>query len=246
VPQIFASRSARYSGAEKMRRTVRLVITTGLLFLVAAPGIVSAQKEFEGAVTMNMNTAGMSVDVLTLSKAGKVRQEMSMMGQNMVSIIDASAGTGLVLMPAMQMYMKLDLKALADQAGNHEMPKITPAGTTETIVGHTCENYNLEMQSGTMVMCVAKDLGFYTGSLSTQGPGAGGNASMQAYMDVFKQTFKDGFFPLKMTMSAEGQSMTMTVTRIEPKPVSDDQFKLDIPAGYTEMKMPGRGPGGSR
>jgi hypothetical protein len=38
--------------------------------------------------------------------------------------------------------------------------------------------------------------------------------------------------------------MTMTVRKIEPKSVSDDQFKLDIPAGYTEMKMPGGAAGG--
>jgi|SRR5688572_15123254 len=225
-----------------MRRTIRLVITTAVLFLVAAPGIVSAQKEFEGAVTMNMNMGGMSVEVLTLAKEGKVRQEMSMMGQNVISIIDATAGTGLMLMPAMQSYMKMDFQALAARAGTVETPKITPVGTTETIAGHTCENYTIEVQDGTMQMCVAKDLGFYTGSLNS-GRAMGGNASMQAYMDVFRQTFKDGFFPLKMTM---GTDMTMTVTKIEPKPVADEQFKLDVPAGYTEMKMPGRGPGGSR
>jgi hypothetical protein len=184
------------------------------------------------------------VEVVTLSKGNKVRQEMSMMGPDVVSIIDGDAGTGLMLMPAMQSYMKMDFKALASQAGSVGTPTITPTGTTETVVGHTCENYTVTMPNGTMQMCVAKDLGFYSGSLNASG-GTGGNPSMQAYTEVFRKTFPDGFFPLKMTVGAEGMAMTMTVTKIEPKSVSDDQFKQDVPAGYTEMKMPVRpGTGG--
>jgi hypothetical protein len=231
-----------------MLRAVRSIVAP-VLMLAVVPGCGTAQKEFEGAVTMNMNMGGMmSVDVVTLSKGNKVRQEMSMMGQDMISIIDGDAGTGLMLMPAMQSYMKMDFKALASQAsqaGSVGTPMITPTGTTETVLGHTCENYtvtmpNGAMQNGTMQMCVAKDLGFYSGSLNASG-GTGGNPSMQAYTEVFRKTFPDGFFPLKMTVGAEGMSMTMTVTKIEPKSVSDDQFKQEVPAGYTEMKMPVRG-----
>jgi hypothetical protein len=223
-----------------MRRAAGLVAVLALLFLALGRGVGSAQKEFEGAVTMTMNMGGMmSVDVVTLTKRGKVRQEMSMLGQDVVSIIDASAGTGLMLMPVQKSYMKLDFKAMAERVGPTQMPKITATGTRETIVGHTCENYAVEVPTGTTEMCIATDLGFYMGSLNAQGAGVVGNSSLQAYNDVFRQTFKDGFFPLKITVTSQGTAMTMTVTKIEPKAVSDDQFKLDIPAGYTEMKMPG-------
>ena len=230
-----------------MRRTVRPFVVLSLLFLANGCGTASAQKEFEGAVTMNMNMGGMlSVDITTLSKAGKVRQEMSMMGQDVVSIIDASSGTGLMLMPAQKSYMKIDFKALTERVGEMPAPQITATGTTETILGHTCENYTVEVPSGTTQICVAKDLGFYMGSLNTQGSGMGGRANMEAYTEVFRNTFKDGFFPLKMTVANQGTTMTLTVTKIERKSLSDDQFKLDVPDGYTEMKMPAppaRGPG---
>jgi Domain of unknown function (DUF4412) len=221
-----------------MRRVVRPFVACVLCVLAFAPARVSAQKEFEGAVTMNMNMGGMmSVDIVTLTKAGKVRQELSLMGQNVISIFDASAGTGLMLMPVQKSYMKIDLKGVADQFGSIPVPKITATGRKETIVGYTCENYTVEGPNGTTEMCIATDLGFYMGSLNTQSGGLGGNPSLQAHQDVFRKTFKDGFFPLKLTVSSQGTAMTMTVTRIEPKPVSDDQFTLDIPAGYTEMKM---------
>jgi hypothetical protein len=227
-----------------MRRSIRSIFVSAALFLALAPAAVSAQMEFEGAVTMNMNLGGaMSVDVLTLSKGNRVRQEMAMMGQNLVSIIDASAGMGLLLMPATQSYVKLDFKALAAQAGPQSTPTITPTGTSETIVGHKCDNYTVTIPHGTIEMCVAQDLGFYMGSLNAQTQGMG-NASMQAHADVFRQTFKDGFFPLKMVATSQSTAITMTVTNIEQKPISDDQFKLDVPAGYTEMKLSTRGPGG--
>lgn len=228
-----------------MVRTVLPIVALALSLPTVGPGTASAQKEFEGAVTMNMNMGGMmSMDVVTFSKPGKVRQEMSLMGQDVISIFDASAGTGLMLMPAQKSYMKIDFKAIADRVGAHATPKITATGTTETILGHRCENYTVEMPSGTTTMCVAKNLGFYMGSLNAQGRGMAGNANLQPYAEVFRTTFKDGFFPLKLTLTSEGMAMTMTVTKIEPKSLSDDQFKLDIPNGYTEMHFSVRGEDG--
>jgi hypothetical protein len=235
-----------------MRFTFRPIVVLALapvvLFLALGLAREKAEKEFEGAVTMNMNLGGMmSVDVVTLSKAGRVRQEVSMMGQDVISIFDASAGTGLMLMPVQRTYMKLDFRAMTEQMGTMPVPTITATGTRETIVGHTCENYAVAMPTSTTEMCVATDLGFYMGSLNAQGGGLGGNASMQAYAEVFRNTFKDGFFPLRMSLTSQGMALTMTVTKIEPKSLSDEQFKLDIPDGYTEMTMPVRGgPSGGR
>jgi hypothetical protein len=209
------------------------------------PRTTSAQTEFEGAVTMNMNMGGaLSIDVVSLTKAGKVRQEMTMMGQEVISIVDASAGTGLMLMPLQKSYMKLDFNALARRMGPMPPPKITATGTTETILGHTCEHYTVEMPSGTTAMCVATDLGFYMGSLNAQGGGMAGSSNLQAYNELFRTKFKNGFFPLELTVTSQGMAMTVVVTKIEAKPVSDDLFELDVPADYTEMKMPVRGTSG--
>jgi hypothetical protein len=204
-----------------------------------------AQEEFEGAVTMRMNMADrLKVDVVTLSKASKVRQEMTMMGQPVISIIDAEAGTGLMLMPQQKAYMRIDFKAMARRVGEMPVPTITPVGTKETIAGHRCENYDVVVPSGTTQMCVAKDLGFYMAGLqqSFQTNGIGSQSNMPEYVEVFRNTFRDGFFPLKMTVTNQGATMTLTVTKIEPRSLSDEQFELDAPAGYTELRPPSGGP----
>lgn len=99
------------------------------------------------------------------------------------------------------------------------------------------------MAENTINMCVATDLGYYF-----MGGGAGGGRGMAAspapgmseqMQQKIREMFGDGFFPLKMTMSQNGQNITMVAKSIEKKSVSDDIFR--IPEGYTRMGGMGGG-----
>ena len=64
--------------------------------------------------------------------------------------------------------------------------------------------------------------------------GAAGNPGLREYL----KAFKDGFFPLRMTVTKGGKTvMTQEAVKIEPGSLPEDLFAP--PAGYTELKMPG-------
>jgi hypothetical protein len=204
---------------------------------------VSAQNDFEGSVNMTMSMASMTFDVQSFAKGGKVRNEMSMMGMQTVSVFDARAGTAITLMPAMKMYSKIDLNALAAEAAQQSPPKITATGKKETIAGHECENYTVVLESTSLELCVAKDLGFFAGSANMMGGGRG-SANLAGAEKFWRENFKDGFFALRTTVTTDAGAVSTLVTGIEKKSVPDDMFKLEIPADFTEMPMPGRRGGG--
>lgn len=232
-----------------MQRVIRSILSCTLFAFVVAP--VTAQ-DFEGVVTMSMNipNMGMAVEMTHTAKAGKVRSEVNMMGQQMITVIDSEAGTGLVLMPAMQAYMRMDLKeamANANQGQEDQLPSIEATGQTETIAGHQCEHYNVTVNQNVMDMCVAKDLGFFSGSMG-MGGGQSVGGLQGANSDVWRELFEDGFFPLSISMTQNAMQISMQVTNIERRSVSDDLFNLEIPDGYTEMPGVlggGRGGGGA-
>jgi hypothetical protein len=214
--------------------------------LVLAPVALAAQQPFEGTVAYSMQMNDMNIDMVHHVKGGKVRQEMAMPGMGeMVVLLDMNTMTMNMLMPAQQAYMTMDLNAMANaqlEQDEMETPEITRTGEMETVAGHECENVAIAMKQGTINMCVASDLGYYFmgggagGGRNVASPAAGMSEQMQ---EKIREMFADGFFPLKMTMSQNGQNIRMTATSIEKKSVSDDLFT--IPAGYT--KMPGMGGG---
>jgi hypothetical protein len=58
---------------------------------------------------------------------------------------------------------------------------------------------------------------------------------------AFRAKFPNGFFPLRLTVTEGGKVTTdMVVTAIERRALADDMFT--VPAGFTEMRMPGMGP----
>jgi hypothetical protein len=70
------------------------------------------------------------------------------------------------------------------------------------------------------------------------GKGPMSNVATAAANPEYAKLYKDGFFPLRITDISKGKAETvMQVTSIEPKSIPASAF--EIPAGYTEMKMPG-------
>ncbi len=223
----------------RSRRFVGLVLGSALL-----AGPVAAQG-FEGVVAYKMTGNGGKNSEMAMSiKGNHVRTDMSAEGRNMAMLLDGQAMTMTMLMAEQKMYMTMDMNAARARAqgmkpGDHAPPKITALGTSETIAGRSCDNYLVETERSKIEFCNSKGLGNF---MSAQSPMGRGGASPLSDLDneAYRAYFKDGFFPLRVSTYDGGtKKVMMEATRVEPK--SLDAALFAIPAGYTEMKMPGMG-----
>lgn len=204
-------------------------------------GSVSAQG-FEGVVTYQITGhGGQKTELAMTIKGGLIRTDMSGEGHQMAMIMDADAQKMTMIMPEQKMYMTTDMKAMSERwKGMYDSlaPKITSLGTSETIAGRKCENYQVESNGKKTDLCVAKGMGTF---MMPRGPMGRGPASDVAALnsEAYGKYFKDGFFPLRV-MDLEEKRVVMEATRVEPKPIAASEFQ--VPAGFTQMNMPNMGP----
>jgi hypothetical protein len=217
-----------------------------LMLPLASPVALTAQA-FEGRVTADMQgpSGQAAMPVVMLVKGAKSRMEMSMGGMDMYMIMDGETKSMLSVMPSQRMYMRMDLEQAAQSmqgmGGQHTPPpppKITRTGRHETIAGRDCEHIELASErGGTMDICAAKGMGFFTGGMG--GPmGRGRGAGVPAGYEALMNEFKDGFFPLRIeVVDGTKRTQMMVVKSIEPQRVEASLFVP--PADFQEMKMPG-------
>ncbi len=236
------------------RRFVVAALVAAGLPLAAERGL--AQLPFEGSATFKMTMSGQSMETKYYSNGKRTRQEMNMGGHQMVAIVDMAEAKTYTLMPERKQYMTLDLKEMGEMMkgmteamGDKKLdlskaPKITPTGRKEAVLGYPCEHYLLQSEKTEVDFCVAKGLG-NLGGMGGGGMGGGGAMAALYANPGYKQLvdmMKEGFFPLKFTVSEGGSvKMTSEATQITKGGVSADL--LAIPSDYTEIKMPaGFGP----
>jgi hypothetical protein len=242
-----------------MNRTKLLAL---LMPLALAPAL-SAQAPFEGTATFKTTMEGKTFESKYYSNGKRFRSDMSMGGQEAITITDFAEGKSYTLIPAQKKYLVMDyqamaaaLKPMADKLGGDKpgkpdhpdlstMPKITATGHKETIAGYSCEHYTMQLDpKSAMDFCVAKGLGYFSMAGGAGGMGGGGMAqvlaaSNPAYKEMLGM-FKDGFFLLKFSMSQNGKTMMESeATQIHQGSVPAEM--LAIPSDYTELKMPGLG-----
>jgi hypothetical protein len=216
---------------------IRRLMAAAVLAVVFAPRAGAAQAVFEGSITYEAAMAGMNMQVTQLVKGAMVRQEMQGPMGEVVNIVDTKSSTMTTLMPAQKMYMRIDMNAMMQQAQHaaHDQPKpadFKPTGEKETIAGHACEHFAFSQEGNTIDMCIAQGLGFVPFmSMGTAGMPNGPDA------DEWKQRFPNGFVPLAMSVTAQGQTMTMRASAVEKKTVDAKLF--EVPAGFTQMPGPG-------
>ena len=223
-----------------MRRMIGVLATAGVL----APGAAMAQASFEGVVSYRMTGQGMTLDVTHHVREDRVRQEMSGPMGDMAMIIDLRAQSMTMLMPAQSAYVTMDMSTLEQAAAPDASTEveITPTGRKETIAGIECEHYALRTGDNEIDICGATGMGFYMagGMRSMSGPDGGPRSALgvsDAVNARLRAYFKDGLFPLKMTMPIEGGGeLTIVATGVEKKELPDELFV--VPPGYTEMKLP--------
>jgi len=199
-----------------------------------------AAQGFEGSVTYKLPSAKKGErEMVQHYKGSRVRME-GMGRQDGAMIMDATAGTMMMIMPSEKMYMTMDLKGhMGDDKAEAKDAKVTPLGTTETIAGRTCENF-LVGEKQEDEICVAKGMGFFMAG-TPRGPMGGsmggGDPVEFASNPGLRKLFKDGFFPLRISKVKNGKrEVEMEATAIEPKTLDPSLF--EPPAGFTEMKMP--------
>lgn len=234
-----------------MKRAATILGVAAVLVVSAS---AAAQGTFEGMVAYKFS--GTEGEMRMYQKGTMMRQEMEMQGHSMASIYDGDKGEAVMLMPEQKKFMKMNLKAMKNgqgmagmgrgqpEAPDYSKMKVTPTGKSETIAGIDCEHYLFESteegKSSKIDICGATGMGFSgvndrSGMMSTY-------ALMKVQNPELAKLAKSGFFPLKMTFTEKGKTMSMEATKVEKK--SLDASLFEVPGGYSEFKIPGM-PGGS-
>ncbi len=228
------------------------------LALLAAP--VAAQG-FEGTVTMNVPAAGGAInDMRYYVKGGQmavvakmaaasgpmagmeVRMIMDMKARTMTMLIpltgemaSAMGGMGGGTMKGFKQVTSLD-QTMKDKGA--DAADVKALGTSQTIAGHKCDDYQITSKDAVTLMCLSNDMGAFAFASAGLG-GRRGGATAPAWANFFA---KNPGFPLKV-WDKDGK-VTLEVTKIEKGPVDPSLFQ--IPEGYTDPKgmFGGRGGGG--
>ncbi|HEY5218769.1 MAG TPA: DUF4412 domain-containing protein [Gemmatimonadaceae bacterium] len=197
---------------------------------MAIPVVTSAQSNFEGVITFQMDAGRGGPSTMEYSvKDSSVRVDMSAQGMNMFTLYDGSKKTIDMVIPMRQMYMERSAEvpqAMADAAvKKHD---ITWTGKKETIAGYECEHATTTDDDGSTVdMCLAKGLGAFV----QMGGGMGGRG--RGGPPAGWENHVGDSFPLKVQ---HGDQVQLLVTKIEKK--SLDASLFTVPDGYQKMNMP--------
>lgn len=154
-------------------------------------------------------------------------------------IIATDEGKMRTVVDAQKMVMEMDISKFAEQMkgltgaapsaapANEPPPKVSKTGKTDTIVGHSCEEWEvISPKSEKMTLCVGK---------------GGGWPSIPAVLMAESQwaqnVIEKDSFPLRIVLNGSdgAEKMRMQVTRMDKKPIDDAVFA--IPAGYRVMNM---------
>jgi hypothetical protein len=211
------------------------------VLLLAAFGLLT-NLHADLTLVQKIDGVGQDMETTTNIKPGKMRVDTSAT----VVIMDLKTGSLTSLMPAEKKYMKIPSqmaqvvfdsmkKSQGDQTPAPPVP--TPTGKKETINGFACEEYNFTYRGSKGTLWLTTALPGYQAALQemaaafTQGP----MAAMVKNIGV-DFTALPGFPIRTVTELKPGDTITSTTVSVSTKPIPDAEF--DIPAGYTEMKMP--------
>jgi hypothetical protein len=196
-------------------------------------------------ITQKIDGAGQSGTMTMKIKGDKVRSDVS---PELSMITDATSGDVTTIMHSQKSYIVTpasSTKALMEKmqktlpqstAGASPVAsKLAATGKKETINGYETEQYTASLGSMKMTYWIAPSfpawkkvleamMAFQRGSLAAMAKGMMPGASDFSGM------------PMKTEVDLGGQKITTTVESVQEEPVADTEFQ--IPAGYTEMKMP--------
>ena len=208
----------------------------GLTLLLAAP---AAAQNFEGVVTMQTRAEGNTIQMkayLTDARQAMVMQMPAsagpMAGAEIRMVIDPATRKVTMLVPTgpnspmpgvKGMKMVVDMQDVANEASDANT-SLRKLGTSQTIAGMKCDDYEVTTDDGTIKMCTTTALGRY------MMPEMSGRAGPPGGVPEWAQAFgNDPVFPLKV-WNDEG-TMSMEVISVERGAVPAAMLD-DSPAGY--------------
>jgi hypothetical protein len=200
-----------------------------LLSLVAA-STVGALGSFEGVVTYQTN--GKETMQYT-AKGNKARMDAnteSAMGP-MAMIVDNTANTYTIVMPARKMYMTMPIPQASAALDTLRGGKVTKIGS-ETVAGIPCDDYQGADAKGEKedTFCLAHGMGNFLWS----GQSNGVLQHMVPHVAGLGSAISGGAFPLKVVKS--NGEVSFLALKVERKSVDASLFAP--PAGFTQMQLP--------
>jgi hypothetical protein len=226
------------------------------LVLALIPIAARAQGRFEGSVNGTMTTGGKTIPFRYAQLGSRIRTEYALEGHSAATVYDATTGNLTYIIPEQKQYMIVNQRemggmvrqmasalggGLGRDAPDWSKMQVTPTGQRETIVGIACEHYLFANtddrgQQHTLDLCGASGMGFMGIAGETQSMMPSTIAMLEAQNPQMAKLARQGFFPLKMTMTEGQGSFVWTVTQIDRRRPDDALFQP--PAGYAELKLP--------
>lgn len=213
-------------------------------FCVSLVCLLTASVSYaDWVVVMKTSSEGKDTEQIIRAKDNMMRLDL---GTRMSTIVDVKSKGHIMLIHEQKMIMKVDsffMKSGAAAMGqmivgaNDKDSKFTPTGEMEKIGDWECEIVNWENGVFTGTFWVAKDFPSYQeiGAVLDGLSEAGGNPAMSR-MPKSKE-FKGMVIKSITTLQKLGHTTTSILVSAKKEDIEASVFAL--PAGYTEMKVPG-------
>lgn len=214
------------------------------LFLFAA---LSLHARADLIITEHLEDPYQAHELTMKVKGDKVRMDIQAAGNQFSTIIDLTTGDAIQLLHSQQKYIRVSgkkskelidalkkSKGLDPSATPPAQPEIVDTGKKEKVGNYNTEIFTTQSQGMKITLWVTKDIPDYASLLEQF-------KKLQSLQEKTGQqgldtTKLDGIPVKREVVTAEGKTITMTMTSIKSQPLDDSEFAL--PAGYSEMQMP--------
>lgn len=219
-----------------MRAMMRALST--LLVVTVSGGTVRVlqAQAFEGTLTFRARGDDGDKTITEWVKGTSIRYDYAgAPGREGTMIIDGTARTRTVVMPARKMYMTVPYDPAARKPSAGEKPQVTwtRTGKSETVAGVRCEViHGSGVENGKPKeadLCVAKGIGF--------GGSTGAGPFGEALAEFANLDLKPGEGIVKVTSLDAGKSeVELELTKVDRRSLAAAEFQP--PAGYTRFERP--------
>lgn len=216
-----------------------------LLVVLSAFVFQFAAARADMVIVQKVEGAGQSSEMTMKLKGDKIRTDVS---PQMSTITNAATGDVTTIMHTQKSYMTIPAssskalmeqmqKSMQQQNGGAPAPsaKLQSTGKKEVINGYNTEQYTSAIGGMKVTYWISSEFPNWKKVLEAmQSFQRGGLATMAKGMMPDYASFPG--IPVKTEVDFGGQKITTTLASAEEKDVDAKEF--EIPAGYTEMKMP--------
>ena len=219
-----------------MRVMMRALPAVLVVIVASGTGRVLQAQAFEGTLTFRARGDDGEKTITEWVRGASLRYDYAgAPGREGTMIIDGTARTRTVIMPARKMYMTVPYDPAARKTWAGEKPQVTwtRTGKTETVAGVRCEViHGSGVENGKPKeadLCVAKGIGF--------GGSTGAGPFGEALAEFANLDLKPGEGIVKVTSLDEGKSeVELELTKVDRRSLAAVEF--EPPVGYTRVERP--------